>query len=104
MSLDGIYGPKTARAVTQFQRAFGLTVDGIVGKQTQQALAHPPYRGILRRGSKGNLVKVVQQKLGGIAVDGVFGAKTESKVREFQKAHGLKVDGIVGRNTWARLI
>ncbi|WP_369411295.1 peptidoglycan-binding domain-containing protein [Polycladospora coralii] len=45
----------------------------------------------------------MQQKLGGIAVDGVFGAKTEAKVREFQKVNGLKVDGIVGRMTWGRL-
>ncbi|MBD1374017.1 peptidoglycan-binding protein, partial [Hazenella sp. IB182357] len=40
---------------------------------------------------------------GGIAVDGVFGAKTEQKVRAFQKANGLAVDGIVGRNTWGKL-
>ena len=36
--IDGIYGKKTERAVRRFQRANGLKVDGIAGKQTQFAL------------------------------------------------------------------
>ena len=31
---DGIFGPRTERAVTEFQRVFGLTPDGIVGPAT----------------------------------------------------------------------
>ena len=37
--IDGIYGPSTTKAVTAFQRAHGLTADGIVGPKTLQALA-----------------------------------------------------------------
>ena len=33
-SVDGIYGTKTKKAVTSFQRDCGLTVDGICGPQT----------------------------------------------------------------------
>jgi hypothetical protein len=31
---DGIYGPETAKAVAAFQAQFGLSVDGIAGRQT----------------------------------------------------------------------
>ncbi|AGZ46842.1 N-acetylmuramoyl-L-alanine amidase [Actinoplanes friuliensis] len=35
---DGIYGPRTARAVAQFQREVGLTPDGSCGPQTMKGL------------------------------------------------------------------
>ncbi|MDG4834737.1 N-acetylmuramoyl-L-alanine amidase [Solwaraspora sp. WMMD1047] len=35
---DGIYGPRTARAVAQFQREVGLAPDGTCGPQTMNAL------------------------------------------------------------------
>ena len=35
---DGIYGPRTARAVAQFQREVGATPDGACGPQTMHAL------------------------------------------------------------------
>ncbi|HEX5203081.1 N-acetylmuramoyl-L-alanine amidase [Paractinoplanes rhizophilus] len=35
---DSIYGPRTARAVAQFQREVGLTQDGSCGPQTMKAL------------------------------------------------------------------
>lgn len=38
LSADGIYGPRTERAVKQFQTNKGLTVDGSVGPQTRAAL------------------------------------------------------------------
>lgn len=37
---EGIFGPKTLSAVKQFQANNGLTVDGIVGKQTASAIIH----------------------------------------------------------------
>lgn len=37
-AVDGIFGPKTKEAVKYFQRKNGLTVDGIVGKQTAAAM------------------------------------------------------------------
>lgn len=38
IAADGIFGPKTGDAVRKFQRANGLKVDGIVGRQTWGAL------------------------------------------------------------------
>ncbi len=36
--LDGIFGPHTRQAVMQFQRNYGLAVDGIAGQQTWRML------------------------------------------------------------------
>ncbi|MCH5586325.1 N-acetylmuramoyl-L-alanine amidase [Shimazuella sp. AN120528] len=64
----------------------------------------PSYPGtLLKRGSKGENVKLVQRKLGGLIVDGIFGIKTETAVKKFQKAKRLVVDGIVGPTTWSNL-
>jgi nucleoid-associated protein YgaU len=58
-----------------------------------------PYPGILKRGSKGNNVKLVQEVVN-VKVDGDFGPKTEGAVKAWQKKHGLSPDGIVGLKTW----
>ena len=39
VTIDGIYGSKTEAAVKAFQKAHGLLVDGIVGRETWAALA-----------------------------------------------------------------
>jgi len=74
--------------------------------QQQQVSAPPPplFAGPnLSKGSSGDPVKQLQQALGGLAVDGIFGPKTEAAVKQFQLQNGLKVDGIVGPNTMAAL-
>jgi peptidoglycan hydrolase-like protein with peptidoglycan-binding domain len=42
--IDGRYGPLTTQAVTRFQRAHGLQVDGIAGARTWQALDTATHR------------------------------------------------------------
>ena len=39
-----------------------------------------------------------------LVVDGVFGAKTDAAVRQYQADNGLEADGIVGANTWSMLL
>jgi peptidoglycan hydrolase-like protein with peptidoglycan-binding domain len=58
---------------------------------------------LLEYGSEGRQVRLLQQALGGIKVDGVFGPETEQAVRSFQESNGLTVDGIVGPITSAAL-
>lgn len=64
--------------------------------------------GTLRLGSTGSAVKTLQTNLNkysyNLKVDGHFGPKTLSAVKDYQKAHGLKVDGIAGPKTLAKLI
>lgn len=62
----------------------------------------------LRSGSKGDEVKKLQNALNAQgydcgAADGIFGAKTEAAVRNFQSDHSLTVDGIAGKATQAAL-
>lgn len=38
LDVDGIFGPKTEKAVKEYQKAHNLTVDGIIGKNTWAAL------------------------------------------------------------------
>lgn len=65
---------------------------------------------LMRFGSKGNEVKELQKRLNreGMAieklvVDGDFGKRTQSAVKNYQKNHGLVADGIVGAKTRAEL-
>lgn len=46
---DGGFGPLTREAVTNFQRAFGLKVDGDPGPETQKALTHAVAYGMPER-------------------------------------------------------
>jgi peptidoglycan hydrolase-like protein with peptidoglycan-binding domain len=58
---------------------------------------------VLSLGSEGRQVRMLQEALGGIKVDGVFGPETEAAVRSFQASRGLSVDGVVGPLTSAAL-
>ena len=64
---------------------------------------------VLKYGSRGKDVTALQTKLKRWgyytgSVDGVFGPKTLSAVKYFQRKNGLTVDGIVGQETWTRLL
>jgi peptidoglycan hydrolase-like protein with peptidoglycan-binding domain len=58
---------------------------------------------VLSSGAEGRQVQLLQQALGNLTVDGVFGPETEEAVRSFQSSHGLSVDGVVGPQTSAAL-
>jgi peptidoglycan hydrolase-like protein with peptidoglycan-binding domain len=56
-------------------------------------------RSTLRRGSRGDLVKIVQRAVG-VKDDGIFGPGTDAAVRQYQRDHDLVPDGIVGPASW----
>ena len=59
-------------------------------------------------GSTGSAVSKLQTVLNehgyNLAVDGIFGAKTQAAVRDYQKRNNLKLDGIAGKETWGSLL
>ncbi len=61
----------------------------------------------IQYGSSGEEVKKLQKELNKygykLDVDGQFGSKTQSAVKDYQKKNNLSVDGIVGNNTWGSL-
>ena len=64
----------------------------------------------LSYGSSGDEVKKMQQALinagydlGDTGADGQFGEKTQAAVKQYQQANGLAVDGIAGNNTLSKL-
>ena len=61
---------------------------------------------VVRRGNRNKYVRFLQYYLFTLGynvgvIDGVFGLKTQSAVREFQRNNGLVDDGVVGAKTWA---
>jgi peptidoglycan hydrolase-like protein with peptidoglycan-binding domain len=68
-----------------------------------------PGQPTISAGATGNVVRRAQRALRrtpnlGVVVDGIFGAHTETAVKEFQEGRpGLAVDGIVGPQTWNAL-
>ena len=59
--------------------------------------------GVLRRGCKGEGVKIMQKALG-IGADGIFGPGTERAFKAWQAKNGLTADGIAGPATFAKLL
>lgn len=105
VAVDGVFGPATLAAVRRYQTDNSLAIDGIVGQNTWRNLLFLPPFPTLRRGNRGTYVKFLQSKLLsklyplGVA-DGIFGARTENAVIQFQSENGLTPDGIVGPRTW----
>ncbi|MFC5971550.1 peptidoglycan-binding protein [Halomarina salina] len=103
---DGIYGSEVESTVESFQSSRGLSVDGVVGPNTWEALVitvsgptDDPYwptygaQHHLRDGEGYD-----------IAVDGYYGSETEGAIESFQSDAGITVDGVVGPNTWQALV
>lgn len=59
--------------------------------------------GVLRKGAKGDGVKIMQEALG-VTADGDFGPGTERALKKWQAANGLTADGVAGPATFGVLL
>jgi len=105
---DGIYGESTEQAVRRFQKIFGLTPDGIVGKATwnrlyyiyvsvkrlaelnsegiAQSSLQQQFPSVLREGERGNGVRILQYRLAFIG-------------QYIKELPIISVDGVFGQET-----
>lgn len=115
-SADGKFGRNTKSAVIAFQKANGLSADGVVGADTSAKLYASNVVSntvsstqTLRVGAVSDAVRDMQNRLITLGylengeADGKFGVKTSLALIEFQKANGLSADGIAGTKTFAKL-
>ena len=84
------FGPDTLKAVINHQKTKGLKrTDGFVDEETYtsiMALEDPAFELSFAKKSKGDDVKLIQQKLG-VKDDGGFGTDTEIAVKAFQETN-----------------
>lgn len=124
---DGIFGAKTLVAVKAFQEAFGLSPDGMAGKNTiaelNNATDTPDFdfteddieegddefaaMPTLALGSEGDEVAQLQGDLMvlgyAVEVTGVFDDMTQAAVQQIQYSYGLEATGEAGADFYAAL-
>lgn len=124
-TISGHFGSKTEAAVMSFQKANGLSADGIAGSKTLAKIAtalgssssgsssnssssnsssSSSSSSLLKQGTKSEAVRTLQQNLKTLgyytgSVTGNFGPLTKEAVYSFQRANGLSADGIAGEKT-----
>lgn len=117
---NGNYDSQTVEAVKRFQRASGLSADGVVGPQTWQKIENPTTekskteksnkcnQSVLQRGDKGKCVTKLQKRLQKLDyfkgnITSYFGSSTWEAVKQFQLNNELPPNGIVDSQTWKAL-
>src|SRR5690625_4606839 len=110
-NMTDYYGPQTEQAVRDFQRFYGLTVDGIVEDATLQKLdqvANGPLRNRMNRQDVIPLKENLQHLgYGSFNMTDLFATATEAAVRAFQSDYqdyyDLSVNGIADSDTVSAL-
>lgn len=114
LSIDAVnsnYDDATVKAVKDFQSFYGLSEDGMFGKNTFATLQKVEkitpleYTRTLESDVKGEDVKLLQQRLQVMGflhiddIDSTYGPKTKQAVLNFQEVYKLQADGIAGAGT-----
>ncbi|MDC0752374.1 N-acetylmuramoyl-L-alanine amidase [Enterococcus innesii] len=89
LSVDGKFGPATARRLQQY---FGTTQDGVISHQYKQKFNQNIYAAQFDQTLRGSNVIRALQKLLGVSQDGLMGQAT---IKALQKRLGTTQDGII---------
>jgi|GEM_PF-5566675 len=130
----GTFGPATETALKNFQKANGLTADGLYGPNTRNKMVSlgattgssgstsssgslsgstVPASNLQKGSTNKAEVELLQKalvKLGYMTQaqmntgPGTFGPATETALKNFQKANGLTADGVYGPNTRNKMV
>ncbi len=92
--IDGIFGTRSKKATREFQRDYGLGVDGIFGKKTTSKM-YEVWKNI-----QSNLNKVNNSSL---VIDGFVGPKTIAQTKLFQSNFDMSTTGIMDKSSLSLL-
>ncbi|MBU9721748.1 MULTISPECIES: peptidoglycan-binding protein [Bacillaceae] len=102
---SSLYGSVTSRVVREFQAYYGLTEDGVAGKQTLSKI-NEVLSSIYSSGQSGAHIVELKEKLTKLGFgnfpsnpSGAYGNVTARVVSEFQAYYGLVVNGIADEVT-----
>jgi len=92
--IDGVYSAETTAAVTEMQKALGVTADGVYGPETDAAL----------KGKARDVVVQIQTVLTQYGfytgpIDGNYGTDTQAAIKKLQTDLGVTADGRLGAET-----
>ena len=101
-------GQQTAVTMPPITQNTGIAVVTKAPTPTPAPATPEPTSGTLAKGSEGQAVRALQQRLKDLgyytgSVDGDYGEGTEKAVKAFQRANGLSADGKAGKQTLAKL-
>ncbi|MEF3331148.1 peptidoglycan-binding protein, partial [Oceanobacillus oncorhynchi] len=102
------FGVQTERGVQDFQKQFGLSVNGIADQATiakiEEVLKSPLQKG--KRNASSKALKENLKSLGYLTLsnpNNLYGVQTENAVKAFQRDNGLAQSGIADERTLAAL-
>lgn len=98
---DGDFGPLSSEALSLFQEANELPVTGEIDETTKEVLFSDAAQGDTVRIAQARLIELGY--LSG-AADGIFGAKSEAAIKQFQQLHGIEVTGQPDEATMEKLL
>lgn len=104
LPVDGAFKADSVAAAKSFQAKHDLTADGVIGRETWERLVVQVSLGT-ERAAVSAVQDLLKSRYGkSLDVTGLFGATTESRVKEFQAERCLATTGVVGLYTWNALV